>query len=135
MLAQYWVGVLSTALNSLVACLTSLKIWLTKSAKKHHLCASISAHGLQYSIFTKWFYHCDPKIMDPRFCLILSKENIVVSKVTIFIVDCCSFWHPILYLGWIFARTWAQISSSQRLECYIPLPHIPWIVFVLFHAV
>ena len=25
---------------------TSLKIWLTKSAKKRHLCASISAHGL-----------------------------------------------------------------------------------------
>ena len=46
MLAQYWLGVLSTALNSLVACLTSLKIWSTKSAKKRHLCASISAHSL-----------------------------------------------------------------------------------------
>ena len=46
MLAQYWVEVLSTALNSLVASLTSLKIWSTKSAKKRHLCASISAHSL-----------------------------------------------------------------------------------------
>ena len=40
-------SVLSTALNSLVTGLTSLKIWLTKSAKKRHLCASISAHSLQ----------------------------------------------------------------------------------------
>ena len=46
MLAQYLVEVLSTALNSLVAGLTSLKIWLTKSAKKRHLCASVSAHSL-----------------------------------------------------------------------------------------
>ena len=46
MLAQYLVEVLSTALNSLVAGLTSLKIWSTKSAKKRHLCASISAHSL-----------------------------------------------------------------------------------------
>ena len=38
--------VLSTALNSLIAGLTSLKIWSTKSAKKRHLCASISAHSL-----------------------------------------------------------------------------------------
>ena len=48
MLAQYLVEVLSTALNSLVAGLTSLKIWSTKSAKKRHLCASISAHSLYY---------------------------------------------------------------------------------------
>lgn len=46
MLAQYLVEVLSTALNSLVAGLTSLKIWSAKSAKKRHLCASISAHSL-----------------------------------------------------------------------------------------
>ena len=46
MLAQYLVEVLSTALNSLVAGLTSLKIWSTKSAKKRHFCASISAHSL-----------------------------------------------------------------------------------------
>ena len=46
MLAQYLVEVLSTALNSLVAGLTSLKIWSTKCAKKRHLCASISAHSL-----------------------------------------------------------------------------------------
>ena len=52
MLAQYWVEVLSTALNSLVAGLTSLKIWSTKSAKKRHLCASISAHSL----------HCKPPV-------------------------------------------------------------------------
>ena len=54
MLAQYWAGVLSTALNSLVAGLTShisaLKIWSTKSAKKRHLCASISAHSLHRCI-------------------------------------------------------------------------------------
>ena len=43
MLAQHCCSVLSTALNSLVASLTSLKIWSTKSAKKLHLCASISA--------------------------------------------------------------------------------------------
>jgi hypothetical protein len=48
MLAQYLVEVLSTALNSLVAGLTSLKIWSTKSAKKRHLCASISAHSLHW---------------------------------------------------------------------------------------
>ena len=53
MLAQYLVEVLSTALNSLVAGLTSLKIWSTKSAKKRHLCASISAHGL-HIFFQKW---------------------------------------------------------------------------------
>ena len=46
MLAQYLVEVLSTALNSLVTGLTSLKVWSTKSAKKRHLCASISAHSL-----------------------------------------------------------------------------------------
>ena len=38
------------ALNSLLLLLhasqQSLKIWLTKSAKKRHLCASISAHSL-----------------------------------------------------------------------------------------
>ena len=43
-------SVLSTALNSLVLLLhasqQSLKIWLTKSAKKCHLRASISAHSL-----------------------------------------------------------------------------------------
>ena len=42
--------VLSTALNSLLLLLhasqQSLKIWLTKSAKKRDLCASISAHSL-----------------------------------------------------------------------------------------
>ena len=43
MLAQHCSSVLSTALNSLVA---FLKIWSTKSAKKRHLCASISAHSL-----------------------------------------------------------------------------------------
>ena len=46
MLAQYLVEVQSTALSSLVVGLTSLKIWSTKSAKKRHLCASISAHSL-----------------------------------------------------------------------------------------
>ena len=51
MLAQYLVEVLSTALNSLVAGLTSLKIWSTKSAKKRHLCASISAHSLHWQKF------------------------------------------------------------------------------------
>ena len=50
MLAQYLVEVLSTALNSLVAGLTSLKIWSTKSAKKRHLCASISTHSVHYYI-------------------------------------------------------------------------------------
>ena len=50
MLAQYLVEVLSTALNSLVAGLTSLKIWSTKSAKKCHLCASISAHSLHRNL-------------------------------------------------------------------------------------
>ena len=53
MLAQYWVEVLSTALNSLVAGLTSLKIWSTKSAKTRHLCASISAHSLHCENSTK----------------------------------------------------------------------------------
>ena len=42
-------SVLSTALNSLVALLhtsqQSLKKWSTKSAKKRHLCALISAHS------------------------------------------------------------------------------------------
>ena len=46
MLAQYLVEVLSTALSSLVVGLTSLKIWSIQSAKKRHLCASISAHSL-----------------------------------------------------------------------------------------
>ena len=49
MLAQHCSSVLSTALNSLVAGLTSLKIWSTKSVKKRHLCASISAHSLHKS--------------------------------------------------------------------------------------
>ena len=39
-------SVLSTAFNSLVAGLTSLKMWSTKSAKKRHLCASISTHSV-----------------------------------------------------------------------------------------
>ena len=43
-------SVLSTALNSLLLLLhasqQSLKIRSTKSAKKRHLCASISVHGL-----------------------------------------------------------------------------------------
>ena len=55
MLAQYLVEVLSTALNSLVAGLTSLKIWSTKSAKKRHLCASISAHSLHTFFFSLLF--------------------------------------------------------------------------------
>ena len=55
MLAQYCSSVLSTTLNSLVASLTSLKIWSTKSAKKRHLCASISAHSLhRYMILKKY---------------------------------------------------------------------------------
>ena len=44
-------SVLSTALNSLLALLHAskqlLKIWSSKSAKKHHLCVSISANSLQ----------------------------------------------------------------------------------------
>ena len=55
MLAQYLVEVLSTALNSLVAGLTSLKIWSTKSAKKRHLCASISAHSLHINLLLLTF--------------------------------------------------------------------------------
>ena len=50
MLAKHCSSVLSTALNSLVAGLTSLKIWSTKSAKKRHLFASISAHSLHMTV-------------------------------------------------------------------------------------
>ena len=57
MLAQYSVEVLSTALNSLVAGLTSLKIWSTKSAKKRHLCTSISAQSLHSKIKMSNYYN------------------------------------------------------------------------------
>ena len=64
MLAQHCSSVLSTALNSLVAGLTSLKIWSTKSAKKRHLCASISAHSLHKSyLFVKSEPKCYPIIV------------------------------------------------------------------------
>ena len=58
MLAQYLVEVLSTALNSLVAGLTSLKIWSTKSTKKRHLCALISTHSLHMHHFAEIFIFC-----------------------------------------------------------------------------
>ena len=74
MLAQYWVEVLSTALNSLVASLTSLKIWSTKSAKKRHLCASISAHSL-HCIYSRQTYNS--RIVSQTMVVARGAENIL----------------------------------------------------------
>ena len=58
-------------------------------------------------------------------------KEIVVSKVTILIVDCCLFWLLVLYHGRIFARDSAQLSSSQRLECYVTQQYSFRVLFYL----
>ena len=143
MVAQHCSSVLSTALNSLVAGLTSLKIWSAKSAKKCHLCASISAHSLHISKVVFVFYYTDQYYFMLFFCMqsdfvIYVNSGVTCNTYLRYIADWCS-----LDLSRIFfllnRKVWLQILDQcthmynvhttivftyiQRLFLYI---HLKW---------